>query len=197
MEIRRYESRDLEQIACLFYETVHTSHLNHIESQIKSEYLSVPSKAILLEEGKVAEKLYLIRKGCLRLFFYNEGKDITFQFFFEGDFVASFDSLYKRTPSLFYLESIEPTELTVIRRENFYNLINNDLLFRQLYEEKLIDRFHAYQQLFLSRIKNTPQQRYEELLKEYPNIIQRVPQHYIASYLGITPVSLSRIRNRH
>lgn len=197
MEIRRYESRDLEQIACLFYETVHTSHLNHIESQIKSEYLSVPSKAILLEEGKVAEKLYLIRKGCLRLFFYNEGKDITFQFFFEGDFVASFDSLYKRTPSLFYLESIEPTELTAIRREDFYNLINNNLSFRQLYEEKLIDRFHAYQQLFLSRIKNTPQQRYEELLKEYPNIIQRVPQYYIASYLGITPVSLSRIRNRH
>lgn len=197
MEIRRYESRDLEQIACLFYETVHTSHLNHIESQIKSEYLSVPSKAILLEEGKIAEKLYLIRKGCLRLFFYNEGKDITFQFFFEGDFVASFDSLYKRTPSLFYLESIEPTELTAIRREDFYNLINNNLSFRQLYEEKLIDRFHAYQQLFLSRIKNTPQQRYEELLKEYPNIIQRVPQHYIASYLGITPVSLSRIRNRH
>lgn len=197
MEIRRYESRDLEQIACLFYETVHTSHLNHIESQIKSEYLSVPSKAILLEEGKVAEKLYLIRKGCLRLFFYNEGKDITFQFFFEGDFVASFDSLYKRTPSLFYLESIEPTELTAIRREDFYNLINNNLSFRLLYEEKLIDRFHAYQQLFLSRIKNTPQRRYEELLKEYPNIIQRVPQHYIASYLGITPVSLSRIRNRH
>lgn len=113
---------------------IENSHLNYIESQIKSEYLSVPSKAILLEEGKVAEKLYLIRKGCLRLFFYNEGKDITFQFFFEGDFVASFDSLYKRTPSLFYLESIEPTELTVIRRENFYNLINNDLLFRQLYE---------------------------------------------------------------
>ncbi|WP_290372968.1 Crp/Fnr family transcriptional regulator [uncultured Muribaculum sp.] len=197
MEIRRYESRDLEQIACLFYETVHTSHLNHIESQIKSEYLSVPSKAILLEEGKVAEKLYLIRKGCLRLFFYNEGKDITFQFFFEGDFVASFDSLYKRTPSLFYLESIEPTELTAIRREDFYNLINYNLSFRQLYEEKLIDRFHAYQQLFLSRIKNTPQRRYEELLKEYPNIIQRVPQYYIASYLGITPVSLSRIRNRH
>lgn len=58
---------------------IENSHLNHIESQIKSEYLSVPSKAILLEEGKVAEKLYLIRKGCLRLFFYNGGKDIAFQ----------------------------------------------------------------------------------------------------------------------
>lgn len=102
---------------------------------------------------KVADKLYLVRKGCLRLFFYNEGKDITFQFFFEGNFVASFDSLYKRTPSLFYLESIEPTELAAIRREDFYNLIDNDSSLRQLYEEKLIDRFHVYQQLFLSRIK--------------------------------------------
>ena len=136
------------------------------------ETLSIPSKTVLLEEGKIADKIYLVRKGCLRLFFYNEGKDITFQFFFEGDFVASFDSLYRGTPSLFSLESIEPSE------------------------EKTIERFSFYQHLFLSRIKNTPQQRYEELLKEYPNIIQRVPQHYIASYLGITPVSLSRIRNR-
>lgn len=175
---------------------IENSYLNHIESQIKSEYLSVPSKSILLDEGKIAEKLYLIRKGCLRLFFYNEGKDITFQFFFEGDFVASFDSLYKRTPSLFFLESIEPTELQVISRDDFFNLIESDSSLRQKYEEKLINRFHTYQQLFLSRIKNTPQQRYEELLKEYPNIIKRVPQHYIASYLGITPVSLSRIRNR-
>ena len=163
---------------------------------LKTDNLSVPPKTVLLEEGQIADKLYLIRKGCLRLFFYNEGKDITFQFFFEGDFVASFDSLHKRTPSLFYLESIEPTELTVIKRDDFYTLINNDSSLRRLYEEKLIDRFHAYQQLFLSRIKNTPQQRYEELLKEYPDIVKRIPQHYIASYLGITPVSLSRIRNR-
>ena len=172
-------------------------HLSDItELRAKSHNLSIPSKTILLEEGKVAETLYLIRKGCLRLFFYNDGKDITFQFFFEGDFVASFDSLYKRTPSFFYLESIEPTALTAIKRDDFYKIIDNDISLRQLYEDKLINRFHTYQQLFLSRIKNTPQQRYEELLKEYPNIIKRVPLHYIASYLGITPVSLSRIRNR-
>lgn len=170
---------------------------NTLESLMKDDNLSIPPKTILLEEGKIADRLYLIRKGCLRLFFYNEGKDITFQFFFEGDFVASFDSLYKRKPSLFSLESIEPTEVSVVKRDVFYNLIEKTPSLRQVYEEKLIDRFRVYQQLFLSRIKNTPQQRYEELLKEYPNIIQRVPQHYIASYLGITPVSLSRIRNRH
>ena len=81
--------------------------------------LSVPPKTILLEEGKVADRMYLIRKGCLRLFFNNEGRDITFQFFFEGDFVASFDSLYQRTPSLFSLESIEPAELSVMKRKIF------------------------------------------------------------------------------
>ena len=160
------------------------------------EVLSIPSKTMLLEEGKIADKLYFIRKGCLRLFFYNEGKDITFQFFFEGDFVASFDSLYKGTPSLFSLESIEPSEVLFIKKKDFYSEIENNSSLRKLYEEKIIERFSFYQRLFLSRIKNTPQQRYEELLKEYPNIIQRVPQHYIASYLGITPVSLSRIRNR-
>ena len=160
------------------------------------EVLSIPSKTMLLEEGKIADKLYFIRKGCLRLFFYNEGKDITFQFFFEGDFVASFDSLYKGTPSLFSLESIESSEVMFIKKEDFYNEIENNSSLRKVYEEKIIERFSFYQHLFLSRIKNTPQQRYEELLKEYPNIIQRVPQHYIASYLGITPVSLSRIRNR-
>ena len=158
--------------------------------------LSVPPKTILLEEGKVADRMYLIRKGCLRLFFNNEGRDITFQFFFEGDFVASFDSLYQRTPSLFSLESIEPVELSVMKREDFFRNLGQKPALRQIYEEKIIERFHVYQRLFLSRIKNTPQQRYEELLKEHPSIIQRIPQHYIASYLGITSVSLSRIRNR-
>lgn len=176
---------------------IETNVLNeYFSSLIETETLSILPKTVLLKEGKVADRLYLIHKGCLRLFFYNEGKDITFQFFFEGDFVASFDSLYKQQPSLFFLESIEPTEASAIKRDDFYNLIEKTPSLRKYYEAKLIERFHVYQQLFLSRIKNTPQQRYEELLKEYPNIIQRVPQHYIASYLGITPVSLSRIRNR-
>ena len=176
---------------------IEINHLiGHFPSLIETANLSIPSKTILLEEGKVADRLYLIHKGCLRLFFYNDGKDITFQFFFEGDFVASFDSLYKQQTSLFSLESIEPTEISTIKRNSFYNHIEQIPSLRKGYEEKLIERFHVYQQLFLSRIKNTPQQRYEELLKEHPDIIQRVPQHYIASYLGITPVSLSRIRNR-
>ena len=83
-------------------------------SQAMAEHLSVPGKTVLLEEGKVADKLYMIRKGCLRLSFFNDGRDITFQFFFEGDVVASFNSLHHRQPSLFSLETLEPAELSVI-----------------------------------------------------------------------------------
>lgn len=158
--------------------------------------ITIPPKTVLLEEGEIANTLYLINKGCLRLFFFNDGKDITFQFFFEENFVASFDSLYKGTPSYFSLESIESSEVFPIKKEDFYEQMESNHSLRLLYEEIIIERFSFYQQLFLSRIKNTQQQRYEELLKDYPNIIQRVPQHYIASYLGITPISLSRIRNR-
>ena len=157
---------------------------------------SVPAKTLLLEEGRVADTFHVIRKGCLRLFFYNDGKDVTFQFFFENDIVSSFDSLYRQRPSAFSLESIEPTELFVFKREDLFRLLRQTPALRTVYEERLIDRFHVYQQLFLSRIKNTPRQRYEELLRERSDILRRVPQHYIASYLGITPVSLSRIRNR-
>ncbi len=158
--------------------------------------LSVAPKTTLLEEGKTADTLYLIRKGCLRLFFYNDGKDITFQFFFEGDMVASSASFFNNTPSLFSLQSIEPTELLTLSRDDFYKLLEREPAMRAAYEQRLVERFHAYQQLFLSRIKNSPRMRYEELLREHPDIVRRVPQHYIASYLGITPVSLSRIRAR-
>ena len=159
--------------------------------------LSVPAKTLLLAQDRIADRLYLIRKGALRLFFADgSGQEISFQFFFEGDMVASFASLYRREPSLFSLESIEPTTLSVHGRDELFARIETTPAIRRAYEEKLADRFRSYQRLFLSRITKTPRQRYEALLEERPDIVRRVPQHYLASYLGITPVSLSRIRNR-
>ena len=67
---------------------------------------------------------------------------------------------------------------------------------RDSFQQIVLARMENYGRLFLSRIKDSPRERYEELLREHPEIVRRIPQHYIASYLGITPVSLSRIRNR-
>jgi CRP-like cAMP-binding protein len=158
--------------------------------------LEVPAKNILLKEGEISRKAYFIEKGCLRLWFNNDGKDITFQFFFENEGVSSIESFSKNIPSLFYLETIEPSFLWYIEKKDFDILVNEIPAFKELLFEAAFDRQIHYMKHFLSLIKDKPVERYRKLLKEKPELLQRVPQHYIASYLGITSVSLSRIRNK-
>lgn len=160
------------------------------------EQEEIASKVTLLTEGQISKKVYFIEKGCLRLWFNHNGKDITFQFFFEGNSVSSIESFKIQQPSLFSLESIEPCIVYSISQKNFQVIMNASPKFKNEIEEQIFKRLLFYQQLFLSRIKGNPEMRYKELLEKHPKIFQRIPQHYIASYLGITPVSLSRIRNR-
>lgn len=156
----------------------------------------VDPKTILLQEGEISNNIYLIKKGCLREWFNKDGKDITFQFFFEGQPVASIDSFMNQKPSLFTIESIEPSTVLSIKKVDFEKLLIINPEFKTGFQDFIFQRFRNYGQLFLSRIKDTPKERYEDLIKNHPEIIKRVPQHYIASFLGITPISLSRIRNR-
>jgi CRP-like cAMP-binding protein len=158
--------------------------------------LTIPAKTILLNEGEVSKNAYFIKEGCLRLWFNNKGKDITFQFFFENEGVSSMESFRSGEPSLFTIESIEPSIVYVISKKNYEKIFLNDPQYSTIIQDAIFRRLAHYSRLFMSYIKNSPEERYRELLKNSPHIIKRVPQHYIASYLGITPVSLSRIRNR-
>lgn len=156
----------------------------------------IASKTTLLNEGEIAKQAFYIEKGCLRISFNNNGKDITFQFFFEGEIVSSIESFRTNQPSLFTIESIEPCVLHSISQKNFAILVESSALIKKQVEEHTFQRLIFYQKLFLSHIRDNPEKRYLDLLKNNPKILQRVPQHYIASFLGITSVSLSRIRNR-
>jgi len=156
----------------------------------------VAAKTILLNEGEVSRQAFYIEKGCLRVCFNSNGKDITFQFFFEGEGVSSIESFVTNQPSLFTIESIEPSIIHSITKKNFQFILDASPVIKQELEEQTFRRLILYQKLFLSRIKDNPEKRYLELLANHPRILQRVPQHYIASFLGITSVSLSRIRNR-
>ncbi|MCX6269346.1 MAG: Crp/Fnr family transcriptional regulator [Bacteroidetes bacterium] len=182
--------------------------INHLIEKIKEDKANwerfqkifnekeIPSKTILLQEGDVAKHLHFVKKGCLRMWFNKDGKDITTQFFFEGQVVASIESFMTKQPSIFTLESIEPSAIVSISSEDFEQVLETYSELKEGFQQMLFQRFRNYSQLFLSRIKDTPKERYENLVKNHPEIIQRIPQHYIASYLGITPISLSRIRNR-
>lgn len=158
-----------------------------------------PARTVLLQAGKVAQNFYFVEKGCLRMSFDAHGKETTVQFFFEYEGVASQESFYRRTPSMFALETIEPVVVWSIPH-NIYMYAINDLAENTAFLKALVDmayeRQHHYITEFLSRIRDTPEERYKNLLRERPHIVQRVPQHYIASYLGISPVHLSRIKNK-
>ncbi len=179
-----------------FYENIPDIKDNWEKIKAMFTDVQVPPKTILLREGEKANCLYFINQGCLRLWFNDDGRDITFQFFFEQQEVSSFESFYNNEPSLFNLETIEFSQLTVIKKDDYQKILSMFPKLKEYSNQFMAERFVYYTRLFLSRIKNSPQERYLELCSEKSQILERVPHHYIASYLGITNVSLSRIRKR-
>ncbi|MDP9077859.1 MAG: Crp/Fnr family transcriptional regulator [Bacteroidota bacterium] len=160
--------------------------------------MEVPAKTVLLEEGKVSGHYFFVEKGCVRLCFNNNGNDKTVQFFFENEGLTSFESFLKNTPSLFTIETIEPSVVYLLPKKYLVKLM--DELSREPDFVKMILAISAERQLhymheFVSFIRDTPEQRYQNLVSERPHIVQRVPQHYIASYLGVSRVHLSRIKS--
>ena len=161
--------------------------------------IEVPAKTILLHEGDVSKKSFIIEQGCLRVWFNNNGKDTTFQFFFENEGLASLESFRKNIPGMFTIETIEPCVLYVLEKKDYETImttLGKDAIFLNEMINVLFERQLHYMKEFLSFIRDTPQQRYLNLLQQKPQIVQRVPQHYIASYLGITTVHLSRIKSK-
>lgn len=170
--------------------------INTILKTIPHKDLKVKAKEILLEEGSVAQNIFIVKSGCLRAWHNANGKDITLHFFVPGQPVASFNSLSTHTPSDYTIEAVVPSEIKIIKSDDFYIWLETHPEHHFECMRFALNRLTTYQVLFLSRIKDTPQQRYETLLREHPDIVAQIPQHYIASYLGITAVSLSRIRAR-
>lgn len=158
--------------------------------------VNYPAKSIILQEGSKARYVYFVRKGCLRMWINSKGKDITTQFFFEGAAIASLESLFKDEASDFTLETVEASSLFRMSKEEFLILKATDPSFRSWFEELLLTRFFHYSKHLLGYLRLKPQERYQQLLAKHPEILLRIPQQFIASYLGITAVSLSRIRSR-
>ncbi len=161
--------------------------------------LEVSSKTILLEEGEIAKRLFIIEKGCIRVWFNNNGKDLTTQFFFENQSVASIESFMKKMPSPVVIETIESSVVWWIRKSDLDKIleeIKEIPKLRDRFINMLFERTFDYMKHFVSFIKDSPTQRYLNLIEERPQVLQRVPQHYIASYLGVSTVHLSRIKSQ-
>jgi CRP-like cAMP-binding protein len=159
-------------------------------------YKAIPKKHKLVNQGQIATELYFINKGLIRLYYTKDIEEITGYIFKENLFASSFDSFLRKAPSIQTLESIEDCELLVITydklEELYVTLPKINVLTRKVAEQRFING----QQILSSFILDSPEERYKKFELQHKDLLQRVPQHIIASYLGITPVSLSRIRKR-
>lgn len=157
----------------------------------------VPKHHVLVGLGEVAREVYFLNKGCMRFYYLTEeGREITGFVFQENMFAGSHESFVSQRPSTQILETLEACELLVLPYEHLETLYDSvpkmNVFVRKLYEQ----RMSYAQQVVASLIMNKPAERYTSLLELQPGLANRIPQQVLATYLGITPVSLSRIRRR-
>jgi CRP-like cAMP-binding protein len=156
----------------------------------------VKKKTRIIEYGLTCHKMYYVNKGSLRLFYYKDGEEVCGKFFFEDELASSFESYIKQIPGMQILETMENCELVSFSYDDQQAIYTQYPVFYKLFLNMLQNSFGQVQKLITIYILTDPLERYVSLTKLYPQIIARVPQKYIASFLGITHFSLSRIRKR-
>ena len=151
---------------------------------------------ILLKEGQIAKLCYFVLKGCIRQYFLVDGEEKTTNFYTEGQPVTPYEGTFKRAPSRYYRACVEDTTVTTSTPEDqaafFEKLPRLEAVSYLAMEEEL----GKTQEQLTSFVLRSPEERYLYLLNTRPDLIDRVPQYQLASYLGVTAESLSRIRKR-
>jgi CRP-like cAMP-binding protein len=159
--------------------------------------MSIKKNMDLQAIGQTCKNIYFVEKGALRVYYYKGETDITDSLEFEGAFVARVESLVTGEPSKKGIQAIEDTDLIVINADKLFDLYNSHLEIERLFKQLFLKAFIGMLKRIESIQFHSAEVRYANFLKEYPDALKRVPLKYIASYLGITQVSLSRIRAKY
>ncbi|MGD1318063.1 Crp/Fnr family transcriptional regulator [Chryseobacterium sp. 2R14A] len=183
--------------------------LSHIQNKVdiseeqKTELQSfftlkkLRKKQYLLQEGDVCKYLSFVSKGLLKSYFLDEkGSEHINMFAFEGWWISDFNSFINQEKAVLNIDAIEETELLMITREDYENLMLKipvmDRYFRILYQNSLVTKDYR---LIVSN-SFTAEEKYTQFAQKNPDIIQRIPHNLIASYLGLAPETVSRIRKK-
>lgn len=154
-------------------------------------------KEYLQEEGSQNRTIYFIQKGLIRFFILNErGEEITTWLRWENHLFASFDVVLFEQPSRFYIQALEPTSVLTIDFDRAQELLRQNPYLEEYRRTALRDILKSTLKHTESFLLFSPEERYLNYIQQNPNIVNRVPGKFIANILGITPVSLSRIRKR-
>lgn len=151
---------------------------------------------LLTRNGDVCKQVSFINKGLLRMFYRVDGKEICIGFGKENDYLAQYDSFLTRQPSRGNIDALEDCELINLSYDNVQALYAEEAVF-QIFGRKIAEMlFLMISAQTAELLTLSPEERYKNVLQDEPFIIQRVPQYMIASYIGITPEHLSRLRRK-
>lgn len=151
---------------------------------------------ILLREGQVSKESYQNLSGLVRKYYIIDGNEVTTNFYEEGTSIASFTSLHQKTPAKHYFECIEDCRLAILNNDKEKELIEKVPKYEALCRTSVEEDLGRQQDSLASYLISSPEQRYLSLLNDKPKLLNRVPLYYLASYIGVKPESLSRIRKR-
>ncbi|OKS84778.1 Crp/Fnr family transcriptional regulator [Mucilaginibacter polytrichastri] len=147
----------------------------------------------LLKPGQVCNFISIVLKGSLRIYHINNEKEHILSFFTEESWAADHNSFVSQKPSVNTIQTMEPTEVAIISIQNLHKLIETDQQFMIL--GRILKDLTIPQQLSVHH--TSPQGRYDDLMLQHPEWIIRFPQKHLASYLGITPETFSRVKRKH
>ena len=170
------------------------NELNLIDTYFEAKNLK--RKEFLLQDGKICNFIGFIAKGTIRHFHIKDGIEKTCDISFENSWVTDFQSFTHNTYCIMNLQAMEDTNMLIIQKENLYNLYNECHKYETFGRLMAEEVAHRATEIAISLSSDKPEERFQNLLKKQPDLFQRVPQKYIASFLGISPESLSRIRSR-
>lgn len=170
--------------------------MTHILSFYKP--LSLTRHEILMSEGDPSRRMFFVVNGCLRVFFIKEdGTEVTRRIIFENAFSTTLVGFITRQPSKEYTQALEPTVLLYITRDDFYTLLKTVPEWEKFYRLYLEYAYVNNTNRLMSFITLDAGERYRQLLEENPEIVLRLPNRIVASYLNVSPETLSRLKSKH
>ena len=186
-------TRDVARELARRYSTMTHDELDILESVLVP--MRFAKNEVILSEGEVARNIYWVQKGLVRQFYHKNGKELTEYMAAENSIVMCIESLFKEEPSHLQIHALEPTLLYAMSKAELEAVamrsVNIQILYRKILEESLII---SQRRADMLRFESA-QDRYQKLMKRAPQLVLRAPLVYIASYLQMTPETLSRVRN--
>jgi len=176
------------------YSSLSNNEIEYIKENVPTKYYN--KNEVIFKEGKISQTIYFVLEGCVRLYYNADGNEKTAFFYTEGKFICAGESYNFNVPAVENYQAIENTVLMLFRKKTIDKMLklfpNFELIARIATEDELI----TCQRMIASFITKSPEERYLELLETNSELFQRVHQQYIASFLGVSPETLSRIKKR-